>query len=65
MRRRPTAKLLARLADLPEEIRRLDDIQGYGYTQLTEVQQETNGLLYPDRMPKVPPERVRELIERG
>ena len=35
--------------------------QGYCYTQLTDVQQETNGLLTPDRKPKVDPERFASL----
>ena len=35
--------------------------QGYCYTQLTDVQQEINGLLTPDRKPKVDPERFAKL----
>lgn len=35
--------------------------RGYCYTQLTDVMQEINGLLTPDRKPKMDPERVREL----
>jgi len=39
----------------------IDYCQGYCYTQLTDVQQETNGILTPDRKPKVDPERFRAL----
>ena len=35
--------------------------QGYCYTQLTDVMQEINGLLTPDRKPKMDVERVRAL----
>ena len=34
--------------------------QGYCYTQLTGVMQEINGLLTPDRKPKMDVERVRK-----
>lgn len=38
-------------------------IQGYCYTQLTDVEQEINGLLTYDRKPKVPLEKIREINE--
>ena len=38
------------------------DISGYCYTQLTDVEQETNGLLTADRAPKVPVEKIAEII---
>jgi len=38
-------------------------IQGFCYTQLTDVQQEQNGLLTAERVPKVDPERIRSLTE--
>ncbi|MBO5046415.1 MAG: glycoside hydrolase family 2 [Clostridia bacterium] len=34
------------------------NISGYCYTQVTDVEQEVNGLLYPDRSPKVPLEEI-------
>jgi hypothetical protein len=34
-------------------------IQGFCYTQLTDVQQEQNGLLTADRQPKVDPDQIR------
>lgn len=36
-------------------------IVGYCYTQLTDVEQEINGLLTYDRKPKVPVEKIREV----
>ena len=36
---------------------------GYCYTQLTDVQQEVNGLLKEDRTPKVPLEEIRKINE--
>lgn len=36
-------------------------IAGYCYTQITDVQQEVNGLLTEDRQPKVPLEVIREI----
>lgn len=35
--------------------------QGFCYTQLTDVQQEVNGLLRPDRTPKFDVERIRKI----
>lgn len=38
-------------------------IQGYCYTQLTDVEQEINGLLTYDRQPKAPLEAIRRIME--
>lgn len=37
-------------------------IQGYCYTQLTDVEQEINGLLTYDRVPKAPVEKIHSII---
>lgn len=37
-------------------------IQGYCYTQLTDVEQEINGLLTYDRQPKAPLEAIRNIM---
>lgn len=37
-------------------------IQGYCYTQLTDVEQEINGLLTYDRVPKAPLEDIRKIM---
>jgi beta-galactosidase/beta-glucuronidase len=36
---------------------------GICYTQLTDVMQEINGLLTPDRKPKIAPEKIRAILE--
>jgi beta-galactosidase/beta-glucuronidase len=38
-------------------------IQGYCYTQLTDVEQEINGLLTADRQPKIPIEQIKQINE--
>ncbi len=38
------------------------DFQGFCYTQLTDVQQEVNGLLDFDHKPKIAPEKIREIL---
>jgi beta-galactosidase/beta-glucuronidase len=55
-------EFLERVSKLCMAIEKLDYIEGYCYTQLTDVEQETNGLLYSDRTPKVPVEKIREII---
>ena len=43
----------------------LDYCQGYCYTQLTDVMQEINGLVMPDRTPKVDPQKIRALVRNA
>lgn len=50
-----------RFQEVTDAIRELPYCQGYCYTQLTDVMQEINGLLSPDRQPKVDVERFRRL----
>ena len=38
-------------------------VEGFCYTQLTDIEQERNGLLTFDRLPKVEPARVREVTQ--
>jgi hypothetical protein len=52
----------AACADLLTEIHEIVDLSGFVWTQLTDVQQEINGLLYFDRTPKVPLEAIRSWI---
>lgn len=40
-------------------------VQGFCYTQLTDVEQEINGLLTYDRKPKIPLETIRAINEGG
>jgi beta-galactosidase/beta-glucuronidase len=57
-------ELLAQYADLMEGIADLPFVSGFCYTQLTDIEQEINGLLTYDRKPKVPPERIKAIHER-
>ena len=50
-----------RYASLQKALFEIPGCQGYCYTQLTDVQQETNGLLTPDRKPKIDPDRFAKL----
>ncbi|WP_090109730.1 glycoside hydrolase family 2 protein [Cohnella sp. OV330] len=52
---------IERFAGLTRAIRSVEGICGYCYTQVTDVQQEINGLLTEDRKPKIPLERIREI----
>lgn len=40
---------------------KLTFLAGFCYTQLTDIEQELNGLLTYDRKPKIPPERIAEI----
>ncbi|GIP16663.1 beta-glucuronidase [Paenibacillus montaniterrae] len=53
--------LLQRLRGLHQAIRQAKYIVGYCYTQVTDVQQEVNGLLTETRQPKLPLETIREI----
>lgn len=54
-------EFLARLKALVEGIYDAD-FQGFCYTQLTDVQQEVNGLLDSEHNPKIAPEKIREIL---
>ncbi|HEX8283184.1 MAG TPA: glycoside hydrolase family 2 TIM barrel-domain containing protein [Pyrinomonadaceae bacterium] len=54
-------ELLGKYCDLMEGIASLPFLAGFCYTQLTDIEQEINGLLTYRREPKVPPERVAEI----
>ena len=42
-----------------------DQVWGYCYTQLTDVEQEQNGVYYYDRMPKFDTERIHAIFSRN
>ena len=50
------------LRALMAAVRRRADLLGFVWTQLTDVQQEINGLLYFDRTPKVPLAQLRSIF---
>ena len=55
---------LARTAELLNAINDTSKLRGFVWTQLTDVQQEINGLLDFHRNPKVPLQALRKLIEQ-
>jgi beta-galactosidase/beta-glucuronidase len=57
-------ELLSRYASLLDGLATSGDVQGFCYTQLTDVEQERNGLLGFDREPKLEPALVREVNGR-
>lgn len=54
-----------RLAELVDAVLDSTELAGFCYTQLTDTEQEQNGLLTADRKPKIPAEQVRAIIERA
>ena len=63
-----TEEMLDQYADLCEGLGALTFISGFCYTQLTDIEQEQNGLLTIDRRTKVPADQLyalnQELIQR-
>ena len=58
---RTADELIAKYEDLMEGIADLPFVSGFCYTQLTDIEQERNGLLTYDRQPKVDPDRIAEI----
>jgi beta-galactosidase/beta-glucuronidase len=56
-------QLLDKYRDLMVGISALQFVSGFCYTQLTDIEQEMNGLLTYDRQAKVPPEEIRRIHE--
>jgi beta-galactosidase/beta-glucuronidase len=54
-------ELIQKYRDLMKGIAALPFLAGFCYTQLTDIEQEINGLLTYDRKPKLPPERIAEI----
>ena len=57
--------LEARMRKIMTDIRSLEALQGFVWTQLTDVQQEINGLLYFDRQPKLPIAVLHDIFSKG
>jgi beta-galactosidase/beta-glucuronidase len=57
-------EFLERYEALIAALRRCQPVQGFCYTQLTDVEQEVNGLLTYDRKPKANLDRIREITTR-
>ena len=56
--------LLAKYAELVDALLDSTALAGFCYTQLTDTEQETNGLLTASREPKFHPERLRAINRR-
>jgi hypothetical protein len=54
-------QFLEKYRDLMEGIASLKFLAGWCYTQLTDIEQEINGLLTYDRQPKVDPQAIAEI----
>ncbi|AZN43473.1 glycoside hydrolase family 2 protein [Paenibacillus albus] len=52
---------VARFRSITQAIKDTEGVCGYCYTQVTDVQQEINGLLTEDRKPKIPLETIRAI----
>ena len=57
-------EFMERLDGLMAALQQAEGVWGFCYTQLTDVEQEINGLYTYDRRPKFPPEKVHEIIAR-
>jgi beta-galactosidase/beta-glucuronidase len=55
-------RYVTRLSGLVQALRSNDVWAGYCYTQLTDVEQEINGLMTYDRKPKIEPEEYRKIF---
>lgn len=60
---RSSEEFLKRFSSVTLAVKQLPYVCGYCYTQLTDVQQEINGLLTEERDFKVEPEKIREINE--
>ena len=55
-------RMVEYLRGMMQAIRGHERVRGFCYTQLTDVQQETNGLLDGNRAPKIPVEELRKIF---
>lgn len=58
-------ELLDRFSKLTKAINRIPYVSGYCYTQLTDVQQEINGLMNAERRYKLEPSRIKKINEES
>jgi beta-galactosidase/beta-glucuronidase len=60
----PTSEqeLLTKFEQVARTVNETKQLKGFVWTQLTDVQQEVNGVLYFDRSPKLPIEKILEVM---
>ena len=61
---RSEEELLAKYEELVSAVLDSPALAGFCYTQLTDTEQETNGLVREDRSPKLDPEKIRAITAR-
>ncbi|MDF2441325.1 MAG: hypothetical protein JWN98_2309 [Abditibacteriota bacterium] len=61
---RSEEELLEKYQDLMQGIAQLHFVEGFCYTQLTDIELEINGLLTYDRRPKIEPEQIAAIHEK-
>lgn len=61
---RDEIELLERIQAVAQALGNASSLAGFVWTQLTDVEQEINGLLYFDRQPKLPLDQIREIIQK-
>ena len=52
------------ILEVISQIERSNLLRGFVWTQLTDVQQEINGLLFFDRKPKIALEKIKKIMTR-
>lgn len=57
-------EFIGRLKGLTDALLDNENMFGYCYTQLTDVEQEQNGLYTYDRIPKFAPEKIHPIFAR-
>lgn len=58
-------ELLEKMKELFDAVSSISYLRGYCYTQLTDVEQETNGIVDADRRPKLDIKKFREIIQNS
>ena len=53
-----------RLEELMNAIANAKEVTGFCYTQLTDIEQEKNGIYYYDRTPKLDMQRIKSIFEK-
>ena len=57
--------LEARMRKIMTDVRSLEALKGFVWTQLTDIQQEINGLMYFDQQPKLPLAVLNDIFSKG
>jgi beta-galactosidase/beta-glucuronidase len=60
-----TRGLSEKIQELADTLAQVDGLQGFVWTQLTDIQQEINGLLYFDRTPKLPLDQIKAIFAKS